>query len=461
MVGSRSYPLSRDVVEALPHVVIVGGGFGGLNAAKACRRAPVRVTVVDRRNYHLFQPLLYEVATAGLSGPDIAVPIRQILRKQENATVLLGDVVDIELDERRVVLADGVLRYDYLILAAGAEVAYFGHEEWARHAAGLKCLDDAIEIRARILSAFEAAEREPDEQRRRVLLTFVVVGGGPTGVELAGALAEIATHTMARNFRNFDPADARIVLLEAAQLLPGMPPRLVAEAQRQLERRGIEVHTKTPVTEVDEQGVRFGESRIEAHTVLWAAGVQPSPLVEQLGVPTTKGRIVAERDLSVPGHPEVFVIGDLLYLEQDGEVLPWVAPLAIQSGEQAAANVARRVAGQPTQPFRYRDKGTIATIGRASAVARLRRINLHGPVAWLLAWVVHIFWLIGFQNRVSVLLGWAWSYFSWRRTARVILPETFARAALPPADRRADHAEELDHAARREPSPPRSYAAGS
>ena len=449
-----------DEGQVRPHVVIVGGGFGGLNAAKALRRAPVRVTLVDRRNYHLFQPLLYEVATAGLSGADIAVPIRQIFRKHENTTVLLGEVVDVDIERRRVVLADGVLRYDYLVLAAGAEVAFFGHDEWARHAAGLKCLDDAVNIRSRILSAFEAAEREPDERRRATLLTFVIVGGGPTGVELAGAIAEIATRTMALDFRNFDPAEARIVLLEAAEVLPGMPPSLQAEARRQLERRGVEVLTGCPVTNVDARGVTFNGTRIETPTVLWAAGVRPTSLVEGLDVDTIKGRIAVHEDLSIPGHPEVFVVGDLLGLEQDGTLLPGVAPVAIQSGKVAAANIVHRIEGEATEGFRYHDKGTIASVGRASAVARLPRVNLHGPVAWLLAWVVHIFWLIGFQNRVSVFLGWAWSYLSWRRTARLILPEAYAHAALP-SEGMTTHGEELDHAAHREPSGPRPYAAGS
>jgi NADH:ubiquinone reductase (H+-translocating) len=438
-----------------PHVVIVGGGFGGLHAAKALRKTPVRVTLVDRRNYHLFQPLLYEVATAGLSGADIAMPIRQILRKQANATVLLGEVVDIDTKRRRVVLADGVLHYDILVLAAGADLSYFGHDEWARHAAGLKCLDDAITIRRRILSAFEAAEREPDPDRRKELLTFVIVGGGPTGVELAGAIAEIATRTMTRDFRNFDPSEARIVLLEAADILAGMPPSLVAEARRQLERRGIEVRTGTPVTDVDEYGVQFNGSRIDTPTVLWAAGVSPSPLVRKLGVETKKGRVVTKDDLSVPGHPEIFVVGDLLGLDQDGQPLPGVAPVAQQSGKHAAANIARRVAGEPTRPFRYHDKGTIATVGRASAVARLRRVNLHGTSAWLLAWVVHIFWLIGFQNRISVFFGWIWSYLSWKRTARVILPAGRARAALPSA-RPASKDVQASH-----PEPLRPQAAGS
>jgi NADH:ubiquinone reductase (H+-translocating) len=417
-----------------PHVVIVGGGFGGLHAAKSLRRSPVRVTLVDRRNYHLFQPLLYEVATAGLSSADIASPIRQILRKQANATVLLGDVVDIELEHRRVVLVDGLLHYDYLVLAAGAELTWFGHDEWARHAAGLKCLDDALAIRRRILSAFEAAEREPDDGRRRRLLTFVIVGGGPTGVELAGAISEIATRTMARDFRNFDPKEARIVLLEAADILPGMPASLVAEAKRQLERRGVEVRTRSPVTGVDEYGVEFNGSRIDTPTVLWAAGVKPSSLVQRLGVETVKGRIVVHEDLSVPGRPEVFVVGDLLGLEQGGRLLPGVAPVAIQSGKHVAANITRRVEGAATKPFHYHDKGTIASVGRASAVARLPHVKLRGTIAWLLGWVVHIFWLIGFQNRMSVFIGWIWSYLSWRRTARVILPPAVARGGLPSAE---------------------------
>lgn len=420
----------------------------------------MRATLIDRRNHHLFQPLLYEVATAGLAGPDIAAPIRQILRKQENVTVLLGEVVDIEPENRRVVLRDGALRYDALVLATGADINWFGHEEWSDHAHGLKDLEDALEVRRRILLAFEAAERETDAERRRRWLTFVIVGGGPTGVELAGAIAEIATHTMARDFRNFDPSEARIILIEAVELLAGMPPELVAEAKRQLERRGVEVRTHAPVTNIDEEGVELDEQRIASRTVLWAAGVKPSSLGERLGVETVKGRIPVEDDLSVPGHPEIFAVGDLIAKEQDGEPLPGVAPVAIQSGECAAKNAVARLEGRPTGSFRYRDKGTIATIGRASAVARLPHFNLRGLVAWLLAWVVHIFWLIGFPNRVAVFLGWIWAYVSWRRTARVILPERIEPFALPPAGRRTEHVEEPGYAADREPSRLRSYASG-
>ncbi|MCB9565872.1 MAG: NAD(P)/FAD-dependent oxidoreductase [Myxococcales bacterium] len=414
---------------------MIGGGFGGLEAARTLRRAPVRVTLVDRRNHHLFQPLLYQVATAGLTGPDIAAPIRRILRRQRNATVLLAEVIGVDVDGRRVHLRDGELAYDYLIVAAGAGNFYFGHDEWARHAPGLKSIEDALEVRGRVLYAFEAAEREADAERRRACLTFVVVGGGPTGVELAGALAEIGKHTLSRDFRNFNPADARVVLIEGGpRLLAGMDARLAEEARRQLVARGVDVRLSARVETIDAEGVVFGGERIAARTVLWAAGVRASPLAEMLGAPLERGRVRVEPDLSIPGHPEVFVVGDMAALQQDGAWLPGVAQVALQGGHQAARNLLRRQAGAPTEPFHYRDKGSMATIGRSAAVAEVGRLRTTGIFAWVLWWLVHIVALIGFRNRVVVMLEWIWAYLSWQRSARVIVTQPALPAAEEPGD---------------------------
>ncbi len=408
--------------RARPHVVIIGGGFGGLRAARELGRADVRVTVVDRRNHHLFQPLLYQVATAGLSGPDIAAPIRQVLRRQKNTTVLLAEVRSIDVEGRRLVLDDGELAYDALIVAAGAGNFYFGNESWAEHAPGLKSIEDALTIRRRVLCAFESAERESDPERRRSHLTFVVVGGGPTGVELAGALAEIGKHTLARDFRNFDPADARVVLVEGSdRLLGGMAVKLSDAARMQLEARGVEVVLGARVETIDERGAVVGGQRIVADTVLWAAGVRASPLAKELGVPLDRGRVLVEPDLSVPGHPEIYVVGDMSGLKQDGEWLPGVAQVAIQGGARAARNILLRQAGRATEPFRYRDKGTMATIGRSAAVAEIGGVKSAGFFAWVVWWLVHVIALIGFRNRVMVMLEWFWAYISWQRTARVIV----------------------------------------
>jgi NADH dehydrogenase len=384
----------------------------------------VRVVLVDRQNYHLFQPLLYQVATAALSPGDIAEPLRAILRQYPNVQVLLGEVTHIDPAARQVELADGTrLGYEYLVVATGASHSYFGHPEWEPLAPGLKSLADALEMRRRILLAFELAEREPDPAKRQALLTFVVVGGGPTGVELAGAIAEIARHTVRRDFRTFDPRQARVILLEGGpRILAAYPPDLSASAQRALEQLGVQVRTGAIATDVTAESVRVGESVIPTHTTLWAAGVAASPLGRQLGVQVDRsGRVPVEPDLSVAGHPEVFVVGDLaLAHDQHAKPLPGIAPVAIQEGEAAAANIWRLVHGQPAQPFHYFDRGTMATIGRAAAVAQIRALHLSGLLAWLAWLMVHIFFLIGFENRVLVVVQWAWAYVSYERGARLI-----------------------------------------
>ena len=414
--------------NSLPHVVVVGGGFAGLAAARALRRAPVRVTLVDRRNHHVFQPLLYQVATAGLSAPDIAAPIRHILRRQANASVVLAEVAGVDAAGRRLLLGGGdapeALAYDALIVATGATHSYFGRDDWAPFAPGLKTLEDALVIRRRLLLAFERAEREDDEARRQAWLTFAVVGAGPTGVELAGTLAELARHTLRREFRRIDPARAAVVLLEAApRVLPPYPAGLSTHARRQLEALGVQVRTEARVTALDAERVTFADgSVLPARTVLWAAGVAASPLGRALGGPTDRaGRVMVQPDLSVPGHPEVFVAGDLAHVEQDGAPVPGVAPAANQMGAQAAKNVLRGLAGRPTEPFRYRDKGSLATIGRASAVADFGRLKLWGLPAWLAWLLIHIFFLIGFRNRAVVMLDWALAYLTYDRHARLIL----------------------------------------
>jgi len=408
---------------SLPHVVIVGGGFGGLYAARALAHRPVRVTLLDRRNHHLFQPLLYQVATAVLNASDIAVPLRSVLRRATNITVLLAEVEKVELANRRLVLDRGEIGYDALVLAAGASHSYFGHDEWEMLAPGLKTLEDALEIRRRVLLAYEAAEREQDGAERQALLTFVVVGGGPTGVELAGALGEISRQTIARDFRLIDPTKSRIVLLEGGSLiLPTFPESLSRSAADALRRIGVEVRVRAIVTRVTPDAVWLGGEQIRTRTVLWAAGVAATPLARTLGVPLDRsGRVLVEPDLSIPVHPEAFVVGDMCaFLHQTGAPLPGVAPVAIQQGRAVADNVLRRLRDAPTRPFRYRDRGSMATIGRAAAVAVVGRLKLAGLVAWL-AWLfVHIMFLIGFRNRFLVLFEWAWAYVTWHRGARLI-----------------------------------------
>jgi NADH:ubiquinone reductase (H+-translocating) len=408
---------------AKTHVVIVGGGFGGLNAARALKRANLQLTLVDRRNHHLFQPLLYQVATAALSPGDIAYPIRAILRRQKNANVLLAEVVSVDVEARRVILKEGKLSYDFLILAAGGRHAYFGHDEWEPDAPGLKNLEDALEIRRRILLAFERAEWEADETRRQALLTFVVVGGGPTGVELAGAIAEISRQVMVSDFRAIDPREARVLLVEAGpRILSAYPEDLSAKAEASLKKLGVEVRKNCAVTSVEPAWVGLGNEKLQAVTVLWAAGVTASPLAKSLGVPLDRfGRVLVEPDLTIPGHPEVFVIGDLAaFTHQTGKPLPGVSPVAIQQGRHAARNILRSCQGLPYEPFKYVDKGSLATVGRAAAVAQFGRVKISGFLAWL-AWLfIHIFFLIGFRNRFVVMFEWAWAYFTFQRSARLI-----------------------------------------
>jgi NADH dehydrogenase len=407
-----------------PHIVIIGGGFAGLDASRALGRAPVRVTLVDRHNHHVFQPLLYQVATAGLSPGDIASPIRWILRRQANLRVLLATVEGIAPAARQLQLDGGeTLDYDALIVASGVTHSYFGRDDWRSRAPGLKTLDDALEIRRRVLLAFERAEREGDRTRQLEQLTFVIVGGGPTGVELAGALAEIARHALKAEFDNVDPATARILLIEAGpSILPTFPPSLQRSARRALERLGVEVIEGRPVTSIAEGAVEIGGQRVAAGTILWAAGVQASSLGRFFGGEMDRaGRVVVNPDLSVPGHPEIFIAGDLaLFTHQTGKPLPGVAQAAKQLGKHAARNALRRLRGEPTYPFRYRDPGNLATIGRNAAIADFGFFRLSGYPAWLFWLFLHIFFLIGFRNRVSVMLQWAVSYLTYQRSVRLI-----------------------------------------
>jgi len=408
---------------ARPHVVIIGGGFAGLNAARGLGGVPIDVTLVDRHNYHLFQPLLYQVAMAVLSPGDIATPIRAILSRQRNASVLFAEAQAIDVANRVVLLDEGEVHYDYLVLASGASHAYFGHDEWEALAPGLKTLDDALEIRRRVLLAFERAEREGDAAERRRLLTFVVVGGGPTGVELAGALSDIARQALVRDFRSIDPASARVVLLEGGpRILPTFPPHLSEAAERSLRRLGVEVRTSALVTAIDDQAAFVGSDRIDAGTILWAAGVQASPLAQSLGVPLDRaGRVRVEPTLTVPGHPQLFVLGDLAIVDgPDGKPLPGLAAVAMQEGTHTARNIRRAVSGQAPLPFRYRNLGNMATIGRSAAVADLGRVQLTGTVAWMAWLVVHLWKLIGFRNRLIVFLEWAWAYIASRSGVRLI-----------------------------------------
>jgi NADH:ubiquinone reductase (H+-translocating) len=406
-----------------PRVVIVGAGFGGLSAATALRHEKVEVTVIDRRNYHLFQPLLYQVATAALSPAEIAQPIRSILRRQRNATVLLGRVTGVNTQTRDVLIGDRRVPYDYLIVATGARHNYFGHDEWEAVAPGLKKIEDATDIRRRILLAFEEAENAAHAEERVPMLTFAVVGGGPTGVELAGQIAELAKQALVADFRRIQPHDARVLLIEAGpRLLPAFPERLSAVAKRALERLGVEVRLGAPVTACDDQGVMVGDERIQAGVVIWAAGVAASPAAKWLAAESDRaGRVKVNADLSLPGHPEIFAIGDtVLATDAAGDPLPGVAAVAKQAGKYVAGVICARLRGQPTRPFRYRNLGNLATIGRTAALADFGWIRLSGWIAWVLWGVVHIYFLIGFRNRLVVALDWLWAYLTFRRGARLI-----------------------------------------
>ena len=421
--------------EKIPRVVIVGGGFGGLEAAKKLVCENVRLTVIDRTNYHLFQPLLYQVATAALSPADIAAPIRAVLRKCKNAEVMLAEVQSVDLNTRVVHAGDLNVQYDYLILATGARHSYFGHPEWERLAPGLKSLEDAVEIRRRILLAFEYAEKISDPAARAAAMTFVIIGGGPTGVEMAGAIAEIARHTLARDFRHIDPSSARVVLIESeSQVLATFPEDLRTSATKQLQDLGVEVRTGVHATDLTEAGLRVGDEFIPCRVKIWAAGNTASFVGKSLGVPVDRvGRVIVQDDLTIPGHPEVQVIGDLAnFTGKDGKSLPGVSPVAMQQGRHAARNILKMIEGRKPQRFWYFDKGSMATIGRNKAVADLRLLHLSGLPAWV-AWLfVHTLFLVGFRNRVVVLFQWAWAYFTFNKGARLIT-RNFQAETRPPA----------------------------
>ena len=440
-------------------VVVIGGGFGGLKAAEALARLPVEITLVDRKNHHTFQPLLYQVATAGLSPAEIAAPIREILAKRENVEVLLGEVEGFDLEHRKVKLHEFELDYDYLVVAAGASHAYFGHDEWEPLAPGLKTVEDALEIRRRVLLAFELAERHAATTGQHLPLSFVVVGGGPTGVELAGTLAEIARKSLTEDFRNIDPKKTRIVLLEAgSSLLSAYPEDLRQSAKRQLERLGVEVRLNSAVTDVRSTEIQLGEQVMHASVVLWAAGVAASPLGRALGGSVDRaGRVLVEPDLSLPGHREVFVIGDLASLKHaDGTQLPGVAPVAMQQGRWVARQIAADLAGTARTPFRYVDKGSLATIGRAAAVAQFGSVHISGFLAWLSWLFIHIFFLIGFRNRIIVMIQWAWSYITYDRSARLITGEArrFAVSSVDSAGKAGDADDRRDGLPPQSATPP-------
>jgi NADH dehydrogenase len=410
-------------VVTSPHVVIIGGGFGGLEAARHLGSTPVRITLADRENHHLFQPLLYQVATAALSPGDIASPIRWILRGQRNTQVLLAEARAIDIEKRKIFLDRAELDYDYLIVATGTTHAYFGHDEWAENAPGMKTLADALNIRRRILLAFEAAEMETDPVARRRLLTFIIIGAGPTGVEMAGALAEIARHALAHEFHSINPGTARIFLVEAGpSILAAFPKKLQLAAERSLSRLCVEVRKNSPVTQIHKDAVQLGSERIEAGTIMWAAGVAASSLGKTMGVPLDRaGRVVVEPTLAIPSHPEVFVIGDLAaFGHQGGMPLTGTAPVAKQQGHHAAENIRRTLRGELSLPFRYRDHGNVATVGRGAGIADFGWLRISGVPAWL-AWLfIHILFLIGFRNRLIVMIQWAWAYFSYQRNVRLI-----------------------------------------
>ena len=433
-----------------PHVVIVGGGFGGLKAAEHVARLPVRITLIDRKNFHTFQPLLYQVATAGISPAEIAAPIREILHRHENVEVLLGEVYGVDVTQRQVHVRGFDLRYDYLVVASGAMHAYFGHDEWEPLAPGLKTIEDALEMRRRILLAYELAEREAALTGSHRQLNFVVVGAGPTGVELAGTLAEISRKSLAENFRNIDPAKTRILLVEAGpSVLSAYPEDLRQSAVKQLEHLGVEVRTNAAVREVRSGQVSIGNEVVPAEVILWAAGVSASPLGRALGAPTDRaGRVLVEPDLSIPGHREVFVLGDLASMKDEkGRPLPGVAPVAMQQGKYVARQIAADLAGKSRSPFHYLDKGSLATIGRAAAIAKFGKVHISGYLAWLSWLFIHIFFLIGFRNRIVVMFQWAWSYVTYARAARLITGESrvISVPSMEYAERARARLDEMNH----------------
>ncbi len=435
-----------NLTKASPHVVIVGGGFGGLELAKRLKRAPVRVTLVDRNNYHLFQPLLYQVATGGLSPANIAMPLRSILRRHTNCNVVLAEVTDVDVARKHLVLADGELGYDYLVVAAGGTHSYFGNDQWEAHAPGLKSIHDATRIRSRIYAAFEAAERETDPETRRQLMTFVVIGAGPTGVELAGALSEIAKHTLKYDFRHINPADAKIMIVEAGEhVLSSYPVALCEKAEQTIRALGIEVHTKSKVTDITNDHVCIstaqGEKIVPTRTVLWAAGVKANPLGVKIAaacgvVPDRAGRVPVGPRLTVGAFDNIFVIGDLAFcLDVNGKPLPGVAPVAMQQGKFVAKLICGLCNGKPTtEPFVYRDPGTMATIGRAAAVAQVGKLKMVGLLAWVLWLVIHLMQIVQFQNRLLILSQWGWNYLTFNRSARLITGDEPAIMVPHPAD---------------------------
>ncbi len=437
--------ISRDTSQKTPVVVIIGGGFGGLAAARGLEKENVKVILIDRTNHHLFQPLLYQVATAGLSPADIAQPIRGILRKQKNTTVLLDEVIEIRPEQQELQTHDHLVQYDYLIVAAGARHHYFGNNEWEIHAPGLKTLADAIELRRRILLSFEIAEKATTDAERKQAMTFVVVGGGPTGVEMAGAISELARHTLRRDFRQMNPEESRVILVEAApRILLGFSEDLSQSAERQLNALGVEIQTGKAITHISPGMVEMGEEKIAARTVVWAAGNKASPLASMLGAETDRqGRVQVNPDLTIPGRPEIQAIGDMITTTYaDQKPVPGVSPAAIQAGTHAAKNIIRQIQGKSPLPWHYFDKGSMATLGRHAAVAQIGKLKLKGYPAWL-AWVfVHLIFLIGFRNRLAVFFQWAWAYFTYSKGARLISQITDQRAYLSPDTSITDKASE-------------------
>ena len=437
--------MAQQAMVDLPHVVIVGAGFGGLEVARSLRHAPVRVTVIDRSNHHLFQPLLYQVATAGLSPAEISAPIRAVLRHQANTEVFLAEVTGVDVANQAVQLGNQNISYDCLVLATGARHSYFGHDDWERFAPGLKSIADATAIRRKILLAFEAAELTEDPDEQRALLTFVVVGGGPTGVEMAGAIAELAHIALAHDFRHIDPKAAHIVLVESLpHLVPAFPQPLAEKTRTHLEKMGVDVRTDHLVEKVDAMGVVIAGERLAARTVIWAAGVQASPAGKWLGVATDRaGRVIVQPDLTIPEHPEIFVIGDTASVQQNGKPLPGVAQVAIQQGRYVGRSIRQRAADAtpPPPPFAYKDKGNMATVGRSFAIVDMQRFQFTGFFAWVTWLVVHLYFLIDFRNRLAVIYQWAWAYFTYQRGSRLIVgeaePTVQVHEASPTLEKRA------------------------